>query len=58
LLKLLHNISGTLGLSETLSPELEIAALKQNVSIIGNLIAIDLTLSQCYEIFVSSPTSC
>jgi hypothetical protein len=47
LLKLLHNISGTIGLSETLSPELEIAALKQNVSIIGHLIAIDFTLGRC-----------
>jgi hypothetical protein len=46
LLKLL-NISGTIGLSKTLSPELEIAALKQNVSIIGSLIAIDLILAKC-----------
>jgi hypothetical protein len=34
LLKILH-ISGTIGLSESVSPELEIAALKQNVSMNG-----------------------
>jgi hypothetical protein len=35
-LKLFHNISGTIGISKTLSPELEIAVLKQNVSITSN----------------------
>jgi hypothetical protein len=42
LLNLFRDISGTLSLSKTLSPELEIAALKQNVSMIQSLISSDL----------------
>jgi len=37
-------ISGTIGLHEALSPETEIAALKQNVSMTGSLVSSYLTL--------------